>query len=241
MLPPVLLHRACACATVFLLLAGWVHAAERPNVLLVVLDDFGYNDLAINNGSNSPTPSLDQLARGGLRFTRHYAESSCTPSRVALLTGRYPAELGFHAFGPGLSQEVETLADVLSAHGYSSHMIGKWHAGDAHRESRPEYQGFDHWFGFMNQLYLAGPHRDGVYSRGRPTYRNPWLENEAGELRQYPGHLTDILSQRALEVMRSAAEPWFLYLSYYAPHTPVQPAATTPYDSAPTSGAGIRR
>lgn len=196
----------------------------RPNILLIVLDDFGYNDLAINNGSDSPTPNLDQLAREGLRFTRHYAESSCTPSRIALLTGRYPARLGFHPIRAGLSHEVETLADVLSANGYNSHMIGKWHAGDTHHESRPEFQGIDHWFGFMNQLYLAGPHKDGVYTRGRPTYHNPWLENEKGELQQHQGHLTEILSQHALEVMRTESDPWFIYLPFYAPHGPIEPA-----------------
>ncbi len=198
---------------------------ERPNILLIVLDDFGYNDLAINNGSDSPTPTLDQLANEGIRFTRHYAESSCTPSRIALLSGRYPAKLGFHPVGSGLAPEVETLPDALGRHGYTSHMIGKWHAGDAHHESRPEFNGFDHWFGFMSQLYLAGPHTNGVYTRGRPTYRNPWLENEKGELRQYQGHLTDLLTDHALQVMQSETNPWFIYMSYYAPHTPLQPTA----------------
>ena len=145
-------------ALLCLLLSACGAEKERPNVLLIVLDDFGYNDLAVNNGSDSPTPTLDQLASEGLRFTRHYTESSCTPSRVALLTGRYPARLGFHPVGSGIAHEVDTLADVLSSQGYSSHMIGKWHTGDAHRESRPEYQGFDHWFGFISQMYLAGPH-----------------------------------------------------------------------------------
>jgi arylsulfatase A-like enzyme len=209
---------------VLVVLVGCDAGEERPNILLIVLDDFGYNDLAINNDSDSPTPTLDQLAREGIRFTRHYTESVCTPSRIALLSGRYPAKLGFHPVGSGLAPEVETLPDALGRQGYTSHMIGKWHAGDAHRESRPEFNGFDHWFGFMNQLYLAGPHENGVYARGRPTYRNPWLENEKGELRQHPGHLTDLLTDHALDVMRSEANPWFIYLSYYAPHTPLQPS-----------------
>ena len=212
-------------ALLCLLLSGCGAEQERPNILLIVLDDFGYNDLAVNNGSDSPTPTLDQLASDGLRFTRHYTESSCTPSRVALLTGRYPARLGFHPVGSGIAHEVDTLADVLSSHGYSSHMIGKWHTGDAHRESRPEYQGFDHWFGFISQMYLAGPHQDGVYRRGRPTYLNPWLENEKGQLRQYQGHLSELLTGHALQVMQTETDPWFIYLSYYAPHSPLQPAA----------------
>ena len=198
---------------------------KKPNILLLALDDFGYNDLAINNGSDSPTPRLDAIAAQGVRFTRHYAESSCTASRVALLTGRYPARVGAHPYLNGIDHELMTLPDALGSEGYIRHMVGKWHTGDSHRESRPEYQGFDHWFGFINQLYLRGPHRSANYRRGKPTYINPWLENELGDLQQYEGHLTDILTDRALDVIKREQNPWFLYLSYYAPHTPIEPAA----------------
>jgi arylsulfatase A-like enzyme len=207
-----------------LLLTACQGEPDKPNVLLIVLDDFGYNDLAINNGSDSPTPTLDEIARQGIRFTRHYSESSCTASRVALLTGLYPARVGAHPYLNGIDHELLTLPDVLRDQGYTTHMIGKWHAGDAHRESRPEYQGFDRWFGFINQLYLRGPQVQGHYKRRRPTYRNPWLENELGELQQRDGHLTDILTNRAIEVIEQEQDPWFMYLSYYAPHDPVEPA-----------------
>jgi arylsulfatase A-like enzyme len=207
-----------------LLLVACQGEPDKPNVLLIVLDDFGYNDLAINNGSDSPTPTLDEIARQGIRFTRHYAESSCTASRVALLTGMYPVRVGAHPDLAGIDHELVTLADALRARDYTTYMIGKWHTGDSHRESRPEFQGFDHWFGFMSQLYLRGPHDQRGYKRGRPTYRNPWLETEQGELRQYQGHLTDIITDRALEVIREERDPWFIQLSYYAPHTPIEPA-----------------
>ncbi len=201
----------------------------KPNVLLVVFDDFGYNDLAVNNGSDSPTPTLDKIAQSGIRYTRHYAESSCTASRVALLTGLYPSKVGAQPVLAGIDHEFETLPDAMSGQGYTNYMIGKWHAGDAHPEARPEYQGFDHWFGFMNQLYLKGPHDMSAqgsdrYTRARPRYRNPWLENELGELRQFKGHLTDLLTDHAIEVMKTQEDEWFIYLSYYAPHTPVQPS-----------------
>jgi arylsulfatase A-like enzyme len=208
-----------------LLLSCGGDPAPRPNILLIVLDDFGYNDLAINNGSNSPTPNLDELAQQGVRFTRHYAESSCSPSRIALLTGRYPAELGFHPVGAGLAPEVITLPEILADQGYQTHFVGKWHSGDAHALSRPEHHGFQHWFGFMSQLYLAGPHDKNGYRRGRPGYVNPWLENERGELRQYQGHLTELLTSRAMEIIGGSNTPWFLQLSYFAAHTPLQPSA----------------
>jgi arylsulfatase A-like enzyme len=215
-----------ACIPLFLsVLLACEPVPKDPNILLVMLDDFGYNDLALNNGSDSPTPSLDEIAREGLRFTRHYAENSCRLSRVALLTGLYPARVGAHADLGGIDREFVTLPERLGEHGYTNYMIGKWHAGDAHRESRPEYQGFNHWLGFMSQLYLKGPHEQGEYSRGRPGYQDPWLEDENGDLRQYQGHLTDILTDRAVEVVRSESKPWFLYLAYYAVHTPVEPSA----------------
>ena len=98
----------------------------HPNILLVVLDDFGYNDLAINNGSDSlTTPTLDRIAEQGIRFTRHYSESSCTPSRVALLTGLYPARLGAHSSISLIDHDIVTLPDLLGEHGYTSYMIGK--------------------------------------------------------------------------------------------------------------------
>jgi arylsulfatase A-like enzyme len=217
--------RSWACGLLACLgLAACDAGPERPNVLLVVLDDFGYNDLAVNNGSDSPTPTLDGIAARGLRFTRHYTESSCSPSRVGLLTGRYPARVGAHPLVGGIDPELVTLPELLREHGYATHMVGKWHAGDAHREARPEYQGFDHWFGFVNQLYLRGPHSATGYRRGRPTYLDPWLEDERGELRRHRGHLTDILTDHAIGVMQRERDPWFIYLSYYAPHTPIEPA-----------------
>ncbi|MGI9294131.1 MAG: sulfatase-like hydrolase/transferase [Pseudomonadales bacterium] len=211
-------------AILIVLLQGCEGQRTKPNVLVILLDDFGYNDLAINNSSDSPTPTLDSIALSGMRFTRHYTESSCSPTRAALLTGLYPARLGFHPNGTGIAHEVDTLPDVLAANGYATHMIGKWHTGDTHREARPEYQGFQHWFGFINQLYLAGPDSKGEYRSARPTYRNPWLETEAGDLQQHKGHLTDILTRRALQVMSAEQRPWFMYLAFYAPHTPLQPA-----------------
>jgi arylsulfatase A-like enzyme len=218
------LFLALCFLTIITAILGCSEEAKKPNVLLIVLDDFGYNDLALNNGSNSPTPTLNKIAQEGIRFTRHYTESTCTPSRVALLTGRYSARAGAHPDLSGIDHEIVTLPDVLGDNGYTNYMIGKWHAGDAHRESRPEYQGFDHWFGFMSQIYLMGPHTSEGYVRKKPTYKNPWLENEHGDLRQHKGHLTDLLTDHTLHVMKNEKDPWFIYLAYYAPHTPIEPS-----------------
>ncbi len=214
-----------ACLVLVVACNSWAGGSPSPNVLLIVLDDFGFNDLAINNNSDSPTPNLDALAREGLRFSRHYTESSCAPSRAALLTGRYPAKLGFHPSGPGLSAEVRTLPEILAAEGYATAAIGKWHIGEKYPGARPLGQGFSQWFGFTNQMYLAGPHSGGEYTRGQPTYLNPWLEEDDAPPREYQGHLTEILTRRGVDYVSSATGPWFLYLSYYAPHSPIQPSS----------------
>lgn len=220
------LFLALFCLAIITAISGCSEEKKKPNILLIMLDDFGYNDLALNNGSDSPTPTLDQIAREGIRFTRHYTETTCTPSRVALLTGRYAARAGAHPDLSGIDHEILTLPDVLRENGYTNYMIGKWHAGDAHKESRPEYQGFDHWFGFMSQIYLMGPHTNEGYVRKKPTYKNPWLENENGDLRQHKGHLTDLVTDHTLKVIENEKEPWFIYLAYYAPHTPIEPSET---------------
>lgn len=203
---------------------AYAGGTEKPNILLIVLDDFGFNDLAINNDSDSPTENLDALARNGVRFVRHYAESTCAPSRAALLTGRYAATLGYHPYRPGLSAAVETLPELLAAEGYLTAAIGKWHVGEQFPEARPRGQGFARWFGFTNQMYLAGPHEGYTYKPAHPTYINPWLEENDDAPRQYEGHLTDLITERAVNFIRTEKRAWFLYLSYYAPHGPIQPA-----------------
>jgi hypothetical protein len=125
-------------------------AKAKPNILLVMVDDLGFNDLAINNDNTAiHTPNLDQLARDGVRFTRHYAHAVCSPARASLLTGQYSERLGYLPNGRGISSDVTTLPEQLLSLGYNTWHVGKWHIGDLQPESRPENQGFDHWFGFV--------------------------------------------------------------------------------------------
>jgi arylsulfatase A-like enzyme len=194
----------------------------RPNVLLILLDDFGYNDLAANNDSDSPTPNLDRIARAGVRFTRHYSESTCSPSRAALLTGQYAARVGYHPNGTGLADEIVTLPEFLSAQGYSSSMFGKWHLGDAYPEVRPERHGFDQWLGFLSQNAVARALTKAGRKWGWPSYFDPWLEDESGTHRQYKGHLNDILTRRAINRITETEDAWFIFLSYRATHHPVE-------------------
>ncbi len=202
----------------------------KPNILLIMADDLGYNDLAINNDNTDiDTPNMDQLARDGVRFTRHYAHTVCSPARAALLTGFYPERLGYLPNGRGISPEVVTLPERLKEEGYTTWHIGKWHLGDLERAAWPDHQGFDHWFGFLNQWRLAGLHTaDGDIVLTEPRYNDPWLESDSEPGRNYPGHLENILTEKAIAVLsdlNNAQAPWFLNLWYYAPHGPVTPAS----------------
>ncbi len=203
---------------------------RKPNILLIMADDLGYNDLAINNGNTSiDTPNMDQIARDGVRFTRHYASAVCSPARAALLTGIYPERLGYLPNGRGISPEVVTIPERLKEVGYTTWHIGKWHVGDLERTAWPDHQGFDHWFGFLNQSRLRDLRTaDGELRLTFPTYVNPWLESDSAPGKTYPGHLDNILTDKAISVLSdlsSASAPWFLNLWYFAPHAPIQPAS----------------
>lgn len=201
--------------------------AEVPNILMIVADDLGYDDTnAINPGGLS-TPHITQLAQGGVIFTRHYADSTCTPSRVAMLTGRDAERSGFRPVGPEIPGEFATIAEQLRAAGYATHLTGKWHAGEDRAQARPEHKGFDRWFGFLNQWETAGEISDASMGVRKPTYHNPMLRADGGALSHYEGHLTDILTEHSiarLNELQSADKPWFLYHAFLAPHHPIQPA-----------------
>ena len=206
-------------------------------------DDLGFNDLAINNQNpNIHTPN-NQLAREGMRFTRHYAHAVCSPARAALLTGIFPERLGYLPNGRGISPDVVTLPEKLREEGYTTYHIGKWHLGDTHRFAWPDHQGFDHWFGFLNQWRLAGKKVNGEIVPVRPRYVNPWLEGDSDPGQYYSGHLENILTDRAIETLsalNTGQAPWFLNLWYYAPHTPVQPEASAAMNYPDTDAGRYR-
>jgi arylsulfatase A-like enzyme len=198
----------------------------KPNILLIMVDDMGFNDLAINNGNTDiDTPRLDQFARDGVRFTRHYASMVCSPARASILTGLVPERI--FPVGKGVSPEIVTLPETLKKEGYTTWHIGKWHIGDVQREAMPDRQGFDHWFGFRNQYFLGGTHQKGELQPGFPTYLDPWLDSDTEPGRHYQGHLESILTTKAIQVisdLNNAGAPWFVNLWFFAPHQPWTPA-----------------
>jgi len=234
--------RRAAPLTLLALLAGCAAAApdspaaprRRPNILLLVADDQGYAEMGCQGG-DLPTPHLDALAASGVRCTAGYVVCPyCSPSRAGFLTGRYPQRFG-HELNPvektndlpyvGLPVEEKTLADRLRAGGYATGMVGKWHLGN-HPPFHPQRRGFDEFFGFLREghYYLRPTDRAANHFRPRePEYDrlNPILRGttEVPET----DYLTDAFAREAISFIdRHAEQPFFLYVPFNAPHSPMQ-------------------
>ncbi len=198
-----------------------------PNVLVIVADDLGVGDLrSFTPAAAVDTPSINALAAQGMRFSRFYTDSTCSASRAALLTGQASARLGFHPVARGISPEVVTMPEWLRDMGYSTHLVGKWHIGEVNADAMPWAQGFDSFFGYLNQWFLQGPDQNGRPVVRAPVYENPWLQNERGTWQQYSGYLPDILTQYASNQiidLKQTAKPWFMLYATPLVHGPLYP------------------
>jgi arylsulfatase A-like enzyme len=201
-------------------------AEDRPNVLIIVADDLGYNDVGFQGSQEIPTPHLDKLAASGIRCTNGYVSHSfCSPTRAGLLTGRYQHRFGHEnnpAWKPeslteGLPLDQITLPHLLKKAGYSTGAVGKWHLG-AHPQFHPMKRGFEEYFGA-----LGGGHQYFPGDKGGAEYTIPLNRNGNDEAQTK--YLTEQFGDEAAAyVQRHAADgkPWLLYLPFNAPHTPLQ-------------------
>ncbi|MDE0012681.1 MAG: sulfatase-like hydrolase/transferase [Candidatus Poribacteria bacterium] len=199
--------------------------AKSPNILLIFADDHGYGDISAHNGPSIQTPHIDRIAASGARFTKFYANSSvCSPSRASLMTGRYPDRVGV----PGVirthpenswgyfRQDAVTIPSVLKQKDYHTALIGKWHLG-LQPENHPCKRGFDHFHGFLGDMM------DDYYTHLRHDINYMRHGFETIDPR---GHATDLFTEWSTAFIRAQAQssnPFFLYLAYNAPHTPIQP------------------
>ncbi|MDX9972442.1 MAG: sulfatase-like hydrolase/transferase [FCB group bacterium] len=201
--------------------------AKRPNFIVFLTDDQGYGDLSCVGSDTVITPNLDAVAASGVRFTQWYSNSPvCSPSRAALMTGRYPGNagvrsiLGGHRTAPGLPGEVPTLATALRDQGYRTAVFGKWHLG-LQDDNRPEAHGFDESFGFYagcvdyfsHIFYWSGNHDPlhDLWENGKEVYANG-------------RYLTELIAERAVDYLRRSRDdqrPFFLYVPFNAPHYPM--------------------
>lgn len=230
-------------------------ASTKPltNVIVILADDLGYGDVGVYGGKAIPTPNIDALANGGIRYTDGYVTAAvCAPSRAALLAGRHQTRFGFE-FNPvgrdaqmGMPAAEVTIAEMARKAGYSTAVVGKWHLGQT-EGSHPLDQGFDSFYGTMGGatnyypdnstgIVTAETGADGLTTR----QRFPILDGRSPI--DPPGDLTDVLTKKALEVLRKSSDrPFFLYLALTAPHTPLQASQSDvrPFDSMATSHAKI--
>lgn len=195
--------------------------AEKPNIIVILVDDIGVGDFGFSGSKDIDTPNIDSLAKSGCIFSNGYALPSCSPTRAALMTGRYPSRFGIEDNRPldgprdGMDVTQVTLADKLREAGYHTALIGKWHLGkgDKHQFA-PRNRGFDRFYGYFG-------------SAGR--YENPVLSRNGKEARR-DGYLTDILTDEACEFLRADhRKPFFLHLAHMAAHLPQK---TKPEDLA---------
>lgn len=204
--------------SVLMVSVGWPAFAQsparRPNIIFIYADDMGYADLGCYGAKDIATPNLDALAAGGIRFTDFYSASPvCSPSRAALLTGRYPIRQGVNGvFFPesytGLDSAEVTLAETLKGAGYRTGMVGKWHLG--HLESfRPTKHGFDSYFGipYSNDMESV------VYLRN----------NTVEDFKVDQRYITQRYTQEALKFIDQDQrdKPFFLYVAHNMPHIPI--------------------
>ena len=191
--------------------------AAPPNILFIVADDLGWTDVGYH-GSRIMTPNLDRLAKDAVRLEQHYVQPMCTPTRTALLTGRYPSRYGDVAIKPSNIQVLPfgtvTLASALKSIGYDTGISGKWHLG-----SKPEWGPLK--FGF-NRSYgcLAGGVGQYNHRYKKGPYTHTWHRND--QLIDEEGHTTDLISREAIGWIEAKREPFFIYVAFTAVHVPVE-------------------
>jgi arylsulfatase len=203
-------------------------ADERPNIIIILVDDMGFSDVGCYGGEIE-TPNIDALAAGGLRFTQFYNSGRCCPTRASLLTGLHPHQVGIgHMTAPPdeplgfegpyqgyLNDNCVTIAQVLRSSGYHTLMTGKWHLGAASKTTWPLQRGFDRFFGGLS----------GAFNYFKPGgNRGLTRDNEALEPADdfyATDSFTDVACEYITDASKADDKPFFLYLAYNAPHWPL--------------------
>ena len=195
---------------------------SKPNIVIIMADDLGYGGVGSYGNDSIHTPHIDSLARLGLKFTDFYANAPvCTPTRAALMTGRYQQRTGLEGViyvrgdtrQVGLDTSQVTIAELLKDQGYATGIMGKWHLGYK-KEYNPVYHGFDTFYGYVSGNVDYHTHYDnaGIYD---------WWHNL--DTIQEEGYVTDLITQHSVDFIRQHKDrPFFLYVPHEAPHVPFQ-------------------
>jgi arylsulfatase A-like enzyme len=183
---------------------------RKPNIILIVTDDQGWGDLGVNGNSKIETPNIDKLASEGVQFSRFYVSPVCSPTRAEILTGRYHTRGGVYSTSQGgerLDLDERTIAETFKSENYSTAAYGKWHNG-SQPPYHPNSRGFDEFYGFASGHW--------------GNYFSPMLERN-GEVVKGAGFIIDDLTNNAIEYIEDKYDdPFFVYLAYNTPHSPMQ-------------------
>ncbi len=195
--------------------------SSKPNIVIIMADDLGYADLGCYGSKSIKTPNIDRLAKEGIRFTDFHSNGAvCSPTRAALLTGKYQQRTGISGVVTakshrhiGLDLKEVTFADMLKEAGYVTGMFGKWHVGYPEKYN-PVYQGFDEYTGYVSGNVDYHSHID------QEGYEDWWSQNK---LQKEKGYSTDLISNHAVDfIKRHKNEAFLLYIPHEAPHSPFQ-------------------
>jgi arylsulfatase B len=209
-----------AGAALFSAIAPAQAADKKPNIVHIVADDLGWKDVGFNGCTDIKTPNIDALAAGGAKFTQFYVQPMCTPTRAALMTGRYPFRYGLQTMvipsvsAYGLDTTEWLMPQCLKEAGYKTAIIGKWHLGHADKKYWPKQRGFDYQYGAMiGELDYFTHSEHGVLDWFRDN--KPVKEK---------GYTTTLIGQDAARLIEKhdTTTPLYLYLTFNAPHTPYQ-------------------
>lgn len=191
---------------------NFTHSPDKPNIVVIIPDDLGWSDVGYH-GSVIKTPNIDKLAKSGIRLEQHYVMPTCTPTRVSLMTGKYPSRYG--VTGPDYGEVIDlgdpTLASVLRENDYFTAIAGKWHLGSP--PYTPLKYGFQMSYGYFDGQIDPYTHE---YKIGRKS----WHRDD--ELLDEEGHATDLITKEALRIINQKHDkPFFLYVAYSVPHYPL--------------------
>lgn len=209
-----------------LLCSAIVLGQSKPNIIFILADDLGYGELQAYGSKETQTPNIDKLAESGILFTNAYANSNvCSPSRASILTGNHPDHVGVpgvirdnpdNTWGK-LKEDAVTLPQVLQQNDYKTALIGKWHLGYS-SPNLPNDRGFDFFKGFLGDMM------DDYYTHQRNGIN--WMRHNKDEILTEGVHATELFTNWAIDYVEenaTANDPFYLFLSYNAPHDPIQP------------------
>ncbi len=217
--------RAILIITIIAFAGATAAAQTKPNIIFIQADDLGYGDLSVYGQRKFTTPNIDRLAAEGIRFTQYYAGSTvCAPSRSALITGKHTGHTRIrgNARYPLLPEDV-TVAEVLKSANYKTALIGKWGLGETETTGAPNRQGFDYFFGYLNQRHAHNYYPTFLWrNEERVKLRNVVPDEDAegsGNATDRLDYSHDLFAEEALKfIERSSGGPFFLYLAFTTPH-----------------------